>query len=82
MAKLTKDQQKKIADKMTLKSCQVCGSTTWTISSRLFDLLPYEPGTRQLDASPTPAAMVICEGCGQMVLLSVVRLGFYTNPAT
>jgi len=79
---LTEQQKKLVEQKIAKATCQICGSKgTYRPSENIIGLrhtLPFDPNAASPDPSSLtqlPAIILICENCGQIVLLSTQALG-------
>ena len=59
----------------TNQSCPMCGNKTWNITDKIFELREFNNGDLVVggpDASVVPVIPIICDNCGNTVLINVV----------
>jgi hypothetical protein len=64
--------------------CSVCGSRSWVVSDRIFELREFQGGGIVLggDASVIPVVAMACSQCGNTVLVNALALGLLTPEET
>src|ERR1700730_6211334 len=79
---LSKSQQEKLLTKVRSLSswkegrpCEVCSSTNWSVSDRLWELREYNEGNFVMGGPITPLVSLQCGTCGHVIFLNAITLG-------
>lgn len=77
--KLNNEQKNQVINNPVFENikCPVCENTELILTDRIFELREYFGGNLQLsgNVSVIPVVSVMCEKCGNVILLNAVKLG-------
>lgn len=64
-----------INDKWINKTCPYCGGVDWTVSEKIFELREFNNGSLNIGGIVTPVIPVVCNKCGNTVLINMIITG-------
>lgn len=62
------------------RGCAQCGSTNWQVQDSIFELRQFSGGTLVVGGPLIPVVPVICQNCGNTVLVNGLIAGVVTRP--
>ena len=82
--KLSKDQQKKITEKLSKydkSACSICGNGSWKFSDAIFEICEYQSDSLIIGGERVlPVIPLICDRCGHTQFLNALLLGIVEQP--
>jgi len=69
------DMIKFLNDKWKGKPCLMCGEGSWAIQNKTFQLMEFNKGSLVVGGPIIPVIPVICNNCGNTVLVSAITAG-------
>lgn len=75
LAEWQKEQFRAHLGTMGNGACQVCGSKTFDIFDEIIDMRLLAGGTDSV-----PVLFATCRTCGQILMVSAIKLGFVKSP--
>lgn len=58
------------------RNCQMCETGKWSVSDSIFELREYNQGNMVIGSGPIiPIVPVICENCGNTILVNAIKAG-------
>ena len=84
MLSMTKIDPKKIIEHLDKrwkdKTCPVCHSDKWSLGDQIFEIREFNEGNLIVDSGPIfPVIPIVCDSCGNVVLLNAIKAGFLEN---
>ena len=68
-------------EKWKNRPCPMCGSNSWNVSDKVYELREFHGGTLMLGNGPIfPVVPVSCNNCGNSVLVNAIFTGVIDKP--